>query len=55
MLDNGTVKKLLEETKVIQERLPINNVSLSFEKMFFKFKQLIETENVNGALQLLTI
>ena len=45
---------LLDESKEIQERLQSTNTPMNLQKLSMKFKHLMQKENVNGALKLLT-
>ena len=52
--EEGNITELVNESKAIQERLPSNNTPMNIEKLSSKFKQLMQTGNVNRALRLLT-
>ena len=52
--ENGNITELPNEGQSIQERLPTGDRPKDIAKISVKFKELMETGNVNGALKLLT-
>ena len=51
--EEGSITELVNKSKTMQEKLPSTIGQINIEKLSFKFKQLMQKSNVNGALRLL--
>ena len=54
LLENGNIIELLNEGKLTQERSPTGERSKDIAKISVTFKELMQKDNINGLLKLLT-